>query len=454
MPPLRRPRRTDLQLPDLCMPNELPDSRPRRHFLRAMTLPIGASLLTGCGGGGTADAATVDPSTGPTTHPSGEPELETTDPGPSPSIPPVASGPLPAWVAGLPLWQWHEIPGTALASVDPVPRPAGGTGPRSKIDAWCGAALKREGSVYLIGAAGGHADYVGNEVNALALNTDKPAWKELRGPSAASDVINKAAYYLDKRAAATHTYYTSQFIEGLNRLVIFGRQGISGEKFKAAPADWHYVGDAWIKSFDLASNDWDAPEFLGQIPGDTSVGGSTTANLVVKHPTTQDVYYSRNGTLGWYRWSAAKQTWTRLSNASRSPWYCGAAIDPRRERMLIVGGWGKSAPEVRDLNGNVLSVRFGGIGEAAITDENNTYPGVFYDEALDQFVVVRNVADRIAVHLVDAATLTITDPGMSGTAPAKRMNGIQNAVQYVPELRGFVLAVNHAGNVWFVRTSA
>ncbi len=419
-----------------------------------MTLPIGVSLFTGCGGGEAADAGISDAVKGGISHASGDSRLEAVDTGPSPSIPPVASGPLPAWVANLPLWQWHEIPGTTLSSVDPLPRPAGYTGPRSKIDAWCGATLKRDGSVYLIGAAGGHADYVGNEVNALTLNTDKPVWKELREPSVASDVINESAYYLDRRAASTHTYYTTQFIEGLDRLVIFGRQGVSGDKFKAAPPDWPYDGTGWMKSFDVSRGDWDAPEFLGQIPGDSSISGSTVANLVVKHPGTQDVYYSRNGTPGWYRWSAAKQTWTRLSNASRSPWYCGAAIDPRRERMLIVGGWGKTTPEIRDLRGSILKVSFGGLGEEALTERDGTYPGVFYDEALDKFVVVRNIADRIALHLVDAATLSVSKPSMTGTAPTKRMNGIQNAAQYVPELRGFVLASSHSGNVHFVRTAA
>lgn len=446
--------RSTLKLSECYLSNDLLDNRPRRSFLRAMSLPIGASLVTACGGGGAADAATPDVPQSSTEKGLGNLNIETADRGPSPALPPVASGPLPAWVANLPLWQWYEIPGTALSSVDPVPRPAGGTGPRSKIDAWCGAALKREGSVYLIGAAGGHADYVGNEVNALALNTEQPAWTELRGPSAAADVINEAAYYLDHRAAATHTYYTTQFIESLGRLVIFGRQGISGNNFKPAPSEWPYLGGTWIKSFDVARNDWDAPELLGQIPGDESGGGSTVANLVVKHPTTQDVYYSRNGTPGWYRWSAARQTWTQLSNATRSPWYCGAAIDPKRERMLIVGGWGQAAPEVRDLRGSVLRVDFGELGAAAITDQSNTYPGAVYDDALDQFIVVRNVGDRIAVHRVDAETFAVTDPGMWGTAPAKRLNGIQNAVQYVPELRGVVVATQHTGNVYFVRTAA
>ena len=52
----------------------------------------------------------------------------------------------PAWVSSLPLWEWYPIPNTALSSVEPTPRPLGNSGPASKINAWCGATLKRQGS--------------------------------------------------------------------------------------------------------------------------------------------------------------------------------------------------------------------------------------------------------------------------------------------------------------------
>ena len=97
----------------------------------------------------------------------------------SPPLVQRASSPsagLPSWVARLPLWRWHQIPNTSLASVEPIPRPPGITGPSSKIRRVVRGCLKRQGSVYVIGAAGGHADYAGNEVDALYLNRENPRW--------------------------------------------------------------------------------------------------------------------------------------------------------------------------------------------------------------------------------------------------------------------------------------
>ena len=167
----------------------------RREFLRLSAIPGGALLLAACGGGSNASGTEspppdVVPTPTPTPTPTPPPTPTPTPPEPSPVTPTPPSGPLPAWVAALPLWQWHEIPNTALSSVEPSVRPLGITGPRSKIDAWCGATLKRKGSVYMLGAAGGHGDYAGNEVDALQLNVATPQWVELRGPTPNTDIIN------------------------------------------------------------------------------------------------------------------------------------------------------------------------------------------------------------------------------------------------------------------------
>jgi hypothetical protein len=356
-------------------------------------------------------------------------------------------GPVPAWVANLPLWQWYQIPGTALSSVDPATKSLGITGPSAKIDAWCGAALKRKGSVYMIGAAGGHADYAGNEVDALQLNTEKPAWAQLRAPTPNSQIINATAVYLDRRPGATHTYSQSHYINASNRLVVFARDGVTGD-FPAPPPDFPYVGESWSKSFDTTAGDWDPPEYIARFPGT----GDTPGALCAKHPWTDDVYYSRNYGSGWYRWSSTSNTWTRLSGTSRSPWYAGGAIDPIRNQMLIVGGYSPIDPIVTDLNGNSIAVSFKGLGAAALRVVN--YPGVIYDEALDKYIVVYNDGDTsIKVCTVDAATWEVADGGMSGVPPAVRKNGIHNSVQYVPELKGFVIATKHTGDVYFVRTS-
>jgi hypothetical protein len=425
----------------------------------------GASALLGlgaCGGGGAGGGVTASSVPAPPTTPSPPPPAPVPLPPPpspaapspfppAPSPPPPAprppAPPLPAWARTAPLWQWVEIPGTALASVEPSPRPLGSSGPRSKIEAWCGAALKRRGSVYLIGAAGGHADYTGNEVNALVLSDDAPAWKELRAPSPAAVVLDSVQFYLDGRPSATHTYYASQFIESRNRLVVVASHGAFGN-FPAAPADYAFKGNARSFSFDLARGDWDPPDYFARFPG----SGVSSACLCVKHPLTDDIYYSRNEGDGWYCWTAADNRWTKLSTVTRAPWFCGAAIDLLRNRMLLVGSYTAAAPSVLGLDGSTQRVSFGGLGADALTLSG--YPGVVYDEVLDRFLVLHNTGEgRIRLLSVDPQSWQVSRPELGGSEPVARPQGLQNAAQYAPELRGIVLANSYRGNVLFMRTT-
>jgi hypothetical protein len=350
-------------------------------------------------------------------------------------------------VAALPLWHWHAIPNTALSSVDPAVRALGVTGPSSKINAWCGAALKRSGSVYMLGAAGGHADYAGNEVDALALNVAMPGWVQLRGPTINADIINGTQYYLDSRPSSTHTYYATQFIDALNRLVVVASPGISGP-FPPAPANFPYGGDTRSFSYNVAGGDWDSPDHMAAY----TAGGDFTAALCAKHPLTGDIYYSRGYGPGWFRWTRATNTWTKLSNATRAPWYAGAAIDTLRDRMLVVGGYSPINPEVHTLDGGYVAATFGGLGSTALRVTG--YPGVIYDESLDRYLVAFNDNGFIKLLRVHPETWLVDDPAPTGSLPTSRQNGIQNSIQYVPELKGFVLANNPNGNVMFMRTAA
>lgn len=359
---------------------------------------------------------------------------------------------LPSWVKNLPLLQWYPIPNTKLSSVAPSPPSLGNSGPASKITTWNGATLKRQGSVYLLGAAGGHADYAGNEVDALKLNTETPRWVELSPPTPNSKIINRSQYYLDLKPSATHTYYGTQFINARNRMVVVASPGMDSSALPPSPANWPYADVAvHTFSFSLATNTWDKPEYFAKYTG----GGEYIAALVVKHPVTEDIYYSRNYSGGWWRWIQATNTWSRLSDATRAPWYAGAAIDPIRNRMLIVGSYGGNLPaEVRDLSGNRLPVTFGGLGAAAL--QLGGYTGVVYDEVNDVFLVVYNNAatGNISILRVNASTWFVDALPVTGIPPANRQNGIHNSVQYVPELGGIVIANAYTDNVMFMRTSS
>ncbi len=363
---------------------------------------------------------------------------------------------LPVWVSALPLWEWYPIPNTALSSVDPSPQALGGSGPASKIEAWCGATLKRFGSVYMLGAAGGHGDYAGNEVDAITLNTATPAWTQLRAPSANSEVINfPAQYYLDLRPAPTHTYYGTHFIESINKMFVLGIGGLFGTSFPPMPGGWPYVDDdQGVYSYNVAAGDWDPPETAASM---ITMGGDSTAQMIVKHQITDDIYMGRGGS-GWDKWTAATNTWTHI-NGNYEQNYAGSAIDPNRNRMLIVGDYaGIVAPRVRDLNGDYVSVTFGGLGPDALKIPV-AYPGIVYDEINDKFLVFYNSpqwdspGSVVEVLRVDAATFSVDAPTITGTKPIGRKNGIQNSVQYVPELGGIVIANKWNDNVMFMRTS-
>jgi hypothetical protein len=434
---------------DMTSRNRLDDAR-RRRLLMAWAAAH-ASALAACGGATTAPTANPpEPEPTPAPPPAPSPPPVTDGLGGSPiELPAAYTGPLPPWLASLPLWRWSAVPGTALSSVDPNPRPAGITGPRSKIDAWCGAGLKRSGSVYLIAAAGGHADYAGNEVDALALNTDRPAWSQLRPPSAPEDVIDQAQFYLDKRPAAAHTYYATQFIDALDRLMVIGSPGLNNSAVPKPPAQYPYMGKARSFSFDMARGDWDDPDFVASYPG----SGDHHGCLCARHPWSGDIYYSRNYRDGWYRWTRSANRWDKLAGVTRSPWYAGTAVDPRRNRMLIAGGYSPALAEMRLLSGAPAGIAFSGPAAGMLHAVVN-YPGVVYDEALDCYFVVHNSGGQIRMLRVNAETAYVDEAPIEGSLPPSRANGMHNAAQYVPELRGIVLAYRHDADVLFLRTSA
>lgn len=119
--------------------------------------------------------------------------------------------------------------------------------------------------------------------------------------------------------------------------------------------------------------------------------------------------------------------------------------------MLIVGGYSPVAPTVANLDGTNIPTAFTGLGADALKVTN--YPGVIYDETNDNYLVFYNTATSIEMYRVNASTWNVDIPPTTGTPPTRRMNGIQNAVQYVPELGGIVIANSYTGNVYFMRTS-
>lgn len=445
----------------------------RRSFVKSTVAGAGLLTLAACGGADSSSASSfvengipVTPFAGPTS-----PEALATGrrvapslpvpaspPAPAPATPPSAN--LPPWAAKLPPWQWYQIPNTSLQAFDNANltvRPPGVTGPSSKIIAWCGATLKRNGSIYLIGAAGGHADYAGNEVNALDLSQAAPQWAMLRGPSSTSDMIDSAPVYLDNRRAATHTYYATQFWEAGNRLILMAAPGMGYPSLPQPPSGFRWRdSNALNMMFGLDTNDWDAPDINPGFPGATN--SDWTACMACTDASTGEIYYARTGDNGrFWKFNPATKVWTQLSNIYHGN-YAGSAVDHTRGRILIVGGYSPTAPRVVTTSGSSVDASFRGLGAPALTVSG--YPAVVYDDAADAFLVFVNT-NPISVIRVDANTWEVSSPSntayasgpTNGSKPASRQNGLQNAVQYAPELHGVVVANSYSGNVYFMRTT-
>lgn len=169
--------------------------------------------------------------------------------------------------------------------------------------------------------------------------------------------------------------------------------------------------------------------------------------------------YGSAAARGIYKWTAATNTWARLSQNARSGWYCGAAIDPTRNRMLIAGGYASASPaEVRSVSkGEKRTVAF--TGAWASNSNLSAYAAEEYDEALDCYWTLDSVTSdggatyQPRIFKVDAATWNVTQPTATGTGPIARQNGFHNSLRYVPELRGLVIADAYNGNAKSMRTA-
>ncbi len=371
---------------------------------------------------------------------------------------------VPAWAANLAVNEWTQIANTALSSVQPNPLPAlAGSTPTYKINAWCGAAYDRNSKRYIIGMAGGHADYAGNEINALRLSDNAPTWDEISARSPDATLYNRSAFNSDMKGAAFHTYYYLQVVDGV--LIAFCNPGVDFGVTNppyATPGGWPYAHPSgngpgnynfnWSPAFRIADQTWLAADYVPEYTG----AGLWPAGLMCQNPATGDVYMARSA---WWRFTAATRTWTALSGANEGGNYAGSAIDPVRGRMLIIGGWSTDniAPRVRNISdGSLVSVTFGGLGASAIRNGSLwQYAGVMFDDANDRFLAVKNT-NPITIYAIDAATWEVSLLSTTGTAPAERTNGIHNSCQYVPDLGGLagvVIANSYTGNVHFLRTS-
>lgn len=349
------------------------------------------------------------------------------------AAPPPAS--LPSWLNGVPVGGWVEISGTALSSVAPSPTPAGSTGPSAKTDAWTSFAIDTRTSKVYSAANGGHGDYAGNEVDALDLSVNSPAWSQLRAPTASGSVVSNSAYYSDGRPSARHTYYGVFCCEQNDEILIFG-----GNMYGASGT---LTDD--VAAFDLTTGDWKADGTRPNMPaGTTSLEGHPT----VIDPSTGDVYVLSNEMVN--KWTRSSNTWSEVVSQYNGPYgYQGmSAFDSSRNRVLVIGGLADNV-RLYTLSGNAMSTpTLTGSGASISTQDG---AAMCYVPAIDKYLV-RLSGSGGTVYQVDASTWDVsTFSTTSGASVPAATNGPYNKFLYVPNLSGCVYVPSYSGNVWFLR---
>jgi hypothetical protein len=298
---------------------------------------------------------------------------------------------------------------------------------------------------YVIAAAGGHGDYINNEVNAAFLG-DKPHWVELLA-SSSEDVMRNAVAYEDGRRGATHTYRATQHIDRLDRTFLFCTDGPG---YTPLPEGGKYQGLPLIMAFNHAAGDWDPPDHWARWPGAPKT--VFTDGLCAKHPVTEAIYCKANYDGGALRkFDPNQNSWSLI--ATGIPQRSFGAIDAKSNTLLAFGDYvGTADPVVLDLNnGRTVDRPFKGLGASALRTRNDA--GIVLDEANGTYIVFpTRKADVVLT--VRAEDLHIEAVAVQGPVPPARGNGWQNSWQYVPALKGIVSAAAYSEDMLYLRTSA
>lgn len=159
----------------------------------------------------------------------------------------------PAWFTAQATKTWSTPVTNTLASV--------GGSSTAITNAWTGGCADQVRGELILAANGGHGDYSGNEVYAVAMRNSAPAWVRLTNastPTGGSDASNSTGQYGDGRMRSQHGWnlctfgngrvwylgLSGMYQTGFNSTAVhsFNRDTVGSGPFPVANAPWVYHG--------------------------------------------------------------------------------------------------------------------------------------------------------------------------------------------------------------------
>jgi hypothetical protein len=352
---------------------------------------------------------------------------------PSPSVTPL-------WRNGLPKDIVVSILDTA--NMGGVTNLGNGTSMGSNtIDAWNG--LAAGATTWWAAANGGHDQGNGtgweNKVYKIDLAADAPRWA-LVHPGSPRSSVTKNDHYADGLPTSRHTYYSSQYIGSLNRIMLFGASAPYAIGFPA-PA---YQGGPIVDGFNTVSNTWDAGHSWADIPFTSTILVSSFA----KHASNDNVYFSSNESFA--RWSPDGE-WHDLTaaivNGPNYNWHKGvwqfapSLIDASRNKWVHLNAYGAPSLLFADLAAP------NGWTEVAITGpitSIDNYSSLTHDLDNDRYLTVQGSGLYAINPTTGLSTLLASVP------PA--VNGVHNRLAYFRDLGGVAYLPEFSSSILFMPT--
>ena len=363
--------------------------------------------------------------------------------------------------------QWFAIPGTELiASTDLSAQVAAGltnasfqnTGlgdPRRGIMDFSGGSFRGNGSEMLLFGGGGAGAWAGNDVRGLRLESDRPAWRTLVKPAAASAVLRKSvdaatAYMKDGTPNARHSYTHQNFIDATETFMTFLCYFV-----------WQTDSGRYttVDSVRLSTGIWNPAGTHPDVPENPTFGGS----WVCKHPVTEQIYLSTNQKI--FKFDYVTNSWQLFTTVSASALDHGAAaIDHDRNIIFRIGQKGSAynAPGTIDLaTGRWTDAAFSGAYASAISVAQYDGPGLVYDPGLGKFLWFQDDGFLYAITYVSPGEYSVDRMTLAGTPPTLLASGVHNGghvgiwsrMQYVPNLKGVCIIQAYNRPAYFVRTA-
>lgn len=324
---------------------------------------------------------------------------------------------------------WQEIPDTRLADVCPPNGFAGSAyrfadSCRYVTEAWNSAVLDKARNRLIIWG-GGHADYLGNELYALELDTLRIKRLTDPGLPVVMDGCEEAVAG-GSQPNARHTYDGIAYLEHVDRMFVVG-----------GSLSWCGFFSQGTWTFDFSTNKWERRSPSGRHP--RAVPGIVSAY----DPNTRRVFVHDDTNL--YSYEFESDRYRHLAGDNPIDYHMTGVVAVARRKFVIVGAGQVYVYDIGPRSWYTRRTLRTTGGEAIV---NSIYPGVAYDPTTER-IVAWNGGDSVYSLDLDTGTWTATTfPGGPGKALD---NGTFKRWSYSVASGMFVLVNSMRGNAWAFR---